>query len=117
MFIAKAINTLLKRSMPMKDCCDMKGFLSFIVLRLISASDLSGEEIRRELERRKGSKPSPGTIYPVLKDLRQNGWIKEASSGGKLKRYCITPTGKREIRAATKRFTELFCDMGHEFRK
>lgn len=100
----------------MKDCCDMKGFLSFIVLHLISARDLSGEEIRKEIEKRRGSKPSPGTVYPVLKGLRQNGWIKETSSGGKMKRYCITPSGKKEIKAATKKFTELFCDMGSEFR-
>jgi PadR family transcriptional regulator, regulatory protein PadR len=115
--IAKAINTLTNWLMPMKDCCDMKGFLSFIVLRLISANDLSGEEVRKELERRKGSKPSPGTIYPVLKDLRRNGWIRECPLKEKMKRYCITPSGKREVRAATRRFTELFCDMGIEFRK
>jgi len=35
----------------MEKCCDMKGFLSFMVLRLISKQNMSGEEIRKEIER------------------------------------------------------------------
>ena len=59
----------------MQKCCDMRGFLSFLVLRLIKTQPRSGEDIRQELERRRGSRPSPGTIYPVLKSLSNNGWI------------------------------------------
>lgn len=97
--------------------CDMRGFLSFIVLKLISKKDLSGEEIREEFEKRKGHKPSPGTIYPALKALSQSGFIKEAKSRGKVKKYTITKKGHKEITIATKKFCEIFYDMESEFKK
>lgn len=99
----------------MKSYCGMKGFLTFLVLRMISKNDLSGEEIRQELARRKGCKPSPGTIYPVLKYLNKNGLIKETSSRGKLKKYQITKSGEKELKSATKKFVSIFCDMKEEF--
>ncbi len=102
----------------MKDCCDMKGFLSFIVLRLISQQEMSGQDIRREIGKRKeGAVPSPGTIYPVLKSLRENGWIEEIKPQGKEKHYRITAKGKKEIKNATRRFMSIFCDMRHEFKR
>jgi PadR family transcriptional regulator, regulatory protein PadR len=99
----------------MKKCCDMKGFLSFLVLRLIRNRSMSGEEIRQELEKRKGHKPSPGTIYPVLKTLSENKWIEAVDSKTKEKKYQITAKGKKEVEEATKKFVSLFCDMGCEF--
>jgi PadR family transcriptional regulator, regulatory protein PadR len=99
----------------MKKCCDMRGFLSFIVLHLISRKTMSGDEIRDELEKRKGTRPSPGTVYPVLKALTQYGWIEETDFSGKGKRYQITKAGKKELHAAMKRFVALFCDLKDEF--
>ncbi len=101
----------------MKKCCDMRGMLSFQVLRLIAQKDMSGEDVRQELERRRGSKPSPGTIYPVLKSLAENGWIAESEKQGRVKQYRITPKGKKEVEEATRRFLEIFCDMKGEFRR
>ena len=101
----------------MVKCCDMRGFLSFLVLRLISKEPRSGEEIRKELEQRKGAKPSPGTIYPVLKSLSENGWIEETDAGAKEKKYKITAKGKKELESATRKFVAIFCDMADEFHK
>ena len=95
----------------------MRGFLSFIVLRLIREKPLSGEELRKELEKRKGSKPSPGTIYPVLKTLHENGWIEEIKTKTKEKRYRITSRGRKEIEIATRKFIATFCDMKEEFKR
>jgi len=99
----------------MDGCCDMRGFLSFIVLRLLSKDELSGEDIRKEMEKRKGAKPSPGTIYPVLKTLSEKKLIEEVSNGGKIKRYKLTDAGKTEMKSATKKFISIFCDMKDEF--
>lgn len=101
----------------MAGCCDMKGFLSFLVLKLISKKAMSGEEIALELERRKGHKPSPGTIYPVLKSLKEKKLIKEISCDGKDKRYELTAAGKREVEDTTIRFVRMFCDMKEEFKR
>ena len=92
----------------------MKGFLSFLVLRLISKRDMSGQDIRKELEQRKGCMPSAGTIYPVLKNLSAAGMIK-SNGTGKIKQYHLTEKGKKELATATKKFVCLFCDMKEEF--
>ncbi len=99
----------------MKKCCNMKGFLSFLILRLISKQNISGEEIRCDIEKRKGSKPSCGTIYPVLKELKNNGWIEELDDSGKEKKYRITQTGKKELESAMRKFVAIFSDMKDEF--
>ena len=99
----------------MRTCCDMRGFLSFIVLRLISKKNMSGDELRDELAKRKGHKPSPGTIYPVLKALSENGFIQEIKSAGKIKRYHLTKKGSKELEIATRKFCEIFYDMEGEF--
>ena len=69
--------------------CRMKGFLSFLILWLVNKEKKTGSEIAIELERRKGHKPSPGTIYPVLKDLKDKGFLAVDSD----KRYSLTKKG------------------------
>jgi len=95
----------------------MRGFLSFIVLKLVSKKNMSGEDISQELKKRKGAKPSPGTIYPVLKSLSQNGFIQEVKNRGKMKKYKLTKKGQKELKLATKKFCEIFYDMKDEFQK
>lgn len=94
----------------------MKGFLTFTVLRLISKKNMSGEEIRKEIMKRKGTKPSPGTVYPVLKYLKQNGFIAEIKNNSKTKRYKITKKGIKELKEATRKFCMMFYDMKEAFR-
>jgi len=38
---------------------------------------MHGQELADEIGKRKGEKPSPGTIYPALKGLKESGFIKE----------------------------------------
>ena len=78
---------------------------------------MSGEEIRQELEKRRGSKPSAGTIYPVLKSLNEKGLIEEIKLGAKEKKYKVSQRGKRELEIVNRRFISLFYDMKEEFRK
>ena len=105
----------------MRNCCDMRGFLTFTVLRLVGKKPMSGEDLRQELAVRKGSKPSPGTIYPVLKVMSRSGWIAEIKGGsrgsGKEKKYRITSKGRKELGTATRKFVAIFCDMKGDFEK
>ncbi len=94
----------------------MKGFLSFLILRMISKEEMSGEQVTCELEKRKGCRPSPGTIYPALKSLREDGLIEEIKMDGKTKCYKLTKEGKKELKMATKRFMVMFYDMKEEFK-
>ena len=85
----------------------MKGFLSFLILWLINKKNMTGSEIAEELEQRKGSRPSPGTIYPVLKDLKERGLL----SIDENKRYSITTPREKELDQHLKSFFNTFCDI------
>ena len=91
-------------------CCDMRGMLSFLILFLLSKKSMHGQEIAKELEKRKGDRPSPGTIYPALKSLREQGLIAEKKEGKTIS-YTITSDGKRVLENAKKQFCRIFMDV------
>lgn len=90
--------------------CDMRGMLSFLILFLLSKNPMSGQELARELEKRKGEKPSPGTIYPALKVLREENLIQE-SKDGKVITYTLTEHGKESLKIAKAKFCQIFMDV------
>jgi len=88
-------------------CCDMRGLLSFLILFLLSKKRMNGQEIADEIARRKGNRPSPGTIYPALKSLRELGLIEEEKAGKAIS-YTLTAEGKETLAAATRKFCHTF---------
>jgi len=68
---------------------------------------MTGAEIALELEKRKGKKPSPGTIYPVLKNMKE----KKLLSIGENKRYTLTEKGKKSLEAHLDAFIRTFYDI------
>lgn len=91
-------------------CCDMRGMLSFLLLFLISKKPMSGQELAEELEKRKGEKPSPGTIYPALKGLKEHNLIKEKKEGKSII-YSITTEGKESLKISKAYFCKTFGDV------
>lgn len=85
----------------------MKGYLGFLILWILSKKSLTGSQISKELEKRRGSKPSPGTIYPALKELKEKG----AVAVDKNKVYSLTLRGKRELKGACSVFCRTFYDV------
>lgn len=75
-----------------------KGLLRFYVFKLLKDKPMSGSEIMREIEEQTGGrwKPSPGSVYPLLTWLRENGYAEELPrevSG--VKRYMLTEKGAK----------------------
>lgn len=93
-----------------KDYCDMRGMLSFLLLFLISKKPRHGQEIADELEKRRGERPSPGTIYPALKGLNEAGLISEKKEG-KTVTYTITEKGRNELKRAKDQFCRTFTEV------
>ncbi|MEM2104360.1 MAG: PadR family transcriptional regulator [Candidatus Bathyarchaeia archaeon] len=95
-----------------------KGFLRYQVLELLNEKPLSGSEIISEIEKRTNGcwKPSPGSVYPLLAWLQDNGYIKEvpAEETG-IKRYMLTDKGKtlleeqRKVRVHFRTGRKLFA--------
>lgn len=89
----------------------MKGYLSYLVIWILSKNSMNGVDIAKELEKRKGSRPSPGTIYPVLKELKEKGLIE----ADKNKKYSLTKKGKEELKYACEIFCKAFYDIKDMF--
>ena len=90
----------------------MKGFLGFMILWLLRDEPKTGMELAREMEERKGHRPSPGTIYPVLKMMTERGLL----SVGEEKRYSLTDEGREELDRSLDHFFAMFFDID-EMRK
>ena len=89
----------------------MRGMLGFLILFLLSRKPMHGQELADEIARRKGEKPSPGTIYPALKSLRAMGFIIGDEKEGKTIVYTLTDQGKNALRNAKRRFIRTFLGV------
>ncbi len=90
--------------------CDMRGFLSFQILWLLSKQDMCGNMLAEEIGKRKGEKPKAGTIYPALKELAHAGMIKSKRSGKEIT-YSLTVPGKEELATAKSYFIKAFGEI------
>ena len=93
--------------MKKTDQLEMKGFLSFLVLWMLSRNKMTGSDITKEIEQRKGTRPSPGTIYPCLKELKKRGLIQS----DKEKVYTLTKKGQKELESHLEIFCTIFSDF------
>lgn len=71
-----------------------RGDLKFVILRLISKCPMHGYEVMKALEKEsKGYyRPSPGSVYPTLQMLEDEGYVTVEEQEGK-KIYTITDEG------------------------
>jgi len=96
------------------------GLISLILLAICgnSKEPLYGYQIARRMEGDdpSGPKLKQGTIYPVLRSMEKQGYlksqIKASESGPPRKYYVITPKGRQklEVWEKTWRRTRLFVD-------
>jgi PadR family transcriptional regulator, regulatory protein PadR len=91
-------------------------FTGFVRLHILYHADkepICGVEIMEEL-RRHGYVLGPGTLYPILHHLHEEGYLscKEASLNGKRrKNFRATASGKRLLKRARKQLRELVSEV------
>jgi DNA-binding PadR family transcriptional regulator len=92
------------------------------VLALLAERPMHGYEMIQELESRTGGiwRPSPGSIYPTLQLLEDEGLIEAEATGGR-KRFTVTEAGRAEATAAAenppwREFTEDTVSQAQDFR-
>lgn len=94
------------------ECCDMRGLLSFSILFILTKGEQFGQEIADELARMRGTRPTPGTIYPALSVLEKNGMVTIRKEGRKTL-YNLTEKGRQGAKTAC----EYFCRAYEEIFK
>ncbi|HEY3009887.1 MAG TPA: PadR family transcriptional regulator [Micromonosporaceae bacterium] len=74
-----------------------RGNVRAAVLALLAERPMHGYEMIQELETRTGGiwRPSPGSIYPTLQMLEDEGLIEAEESGGR-RRFTLTEAGRAE---------------------
>jgi len=89
------------------------GLIRLHILHHAAREGIFGLGMIEELARH-GYKLSPGTLYPVLHGLEQNGLLRseEHNLAGKIRRvYRATPAGQRVLKAAKEQVRELFGEL------
>ncbi len=78
-----------------------RGDVRAAVLALLAEKPMHGYQIISEISERSGGawKPSPGSVYPTLQLLADEGLITAAEEGGR-KTYSLTPEGREVAEAA-----------------
>ena len=99
---------------PPPGCCDMRGLLSFTILWLLTKRDMYGQELAGELEKRRGTRPNPGTLYPALRELEKNGLV-ESRIDGKKRVYQLTEAGREGALKACQYFCRAYGEIFQEF--
>ncbi len=100
-----------------------KGYIRMGVLILINKKPSHGYELMKEINNRtKGFwQPTPGGIYPILRDLEKSSYIKgdwQTQKNRRLKVYKITTSGNAILKRAILKQTEIFDTIStlfHEF--
>ncbi len=75
-----------------------KGFLKYGVVKLLKEKPMSGSEIMDTIKRGTDGRwePSPGSVYPLLSRLQENGYTEEVpTEESGIKRYRLTEKGEK----------------------
>ncbi len=92
----------------MKDI-EIKSLSKLLVLLLLGEQERYGYEIMKEIEKRIGKKPSPGQIYPFLRQLKKYNYMTSSGRGERDKLvYYITPEGRVFVKHILNKFGNLF---------
>ena len=91
----------------------LSGFIRLHILHHAAKEPLVGHWMIEEL-RRHGYRLSPGTLYPMLKGMERNGYLRsvEKRSGRRFWReYRATADGRRALKSAKAKLRELFHEL------
>jgi DNA-binding PadR family transcriptional regulator len=91
----------------------MRGLLTFQILWELDKEELNGQQIAAKIAKRRGTKPTPGTIYPALKELKEGGHIEGRKEGRQII-YHLTPKGEKGLVEASRYFLQAFGDIADD---
>ncbi len=105
-----------KRKLKRHTAMVAAGFIRYHVLTALSEKPLSGSELIENIEKSTGGfwKPSPGSIYPLLSLLQDNGCISELPTENGMKRYELNENGKQLLQEQRKITKECRESMGFQ---
>ncbi|WP_457590844.1 helix-turn-helix transcriptional regulator [Geoglobus sp.] len=87
----------------------LKGMLKLLILKELENEEATGYELMERVERITSKKPSPGSVYPLLNELHEKGFLEVAVRGNR-KVYSLSLKGKRALEDLKERERRLILD-------
>ena len=84
-----------------------RGILKFVVLKFLAESDRHGYDLMRLFAEKGWRAPRPGSIYPILNALEEEGFLTSRTEGER-RVYEITEKGRRHLEEHTAHAGEFF---------
>lgn len=90
-------------------------FVKLYMLHLLNYKECYGNQLRDEISDRLGNKwtPSPGMIYPLLRQLEEEGYIYgqwDEPDKRSIRRYRITDEGIEHYNSLVRKYEDSFLD-------
>ena len=91
----------------------LKGTLDLLVLRTLELRPLHGIAVSDRIRQTTGGTfgVGPGSLFPALHRLEQEGWIRGKwdvlATGRRAKFYTLTAAGRRQLRAERKQWAHI----------
>ncbi|HYB58920.1 MAG TPA: PadR family transcriptional regulator [Candidatus Acidoferrales bacterium] len=87
------------------------GRVKYLVLLALREQPLSGYEIIKTLESKHGHAPSPAVVYPTLRLLEDQGYVRLSEQENK-KVYALTEEGEKCLEENRERIDQLTASLG-----
>ena len=95
----------------------LQGTLDLLILKALSLEPLHGLGVSRRVEQitRGAYRVGPGSLFPALHRLEQQGWLAassgESENNRRAKYYRLTAAGRRQLAAETEEWTRVVGAM------
>lgn len=93
----------------------LQGTLDLLILKSLVAGELHGLGISRRVQQITGKTfvVKPGSLFPALHCMEQEGWISafwgDSENNRRAKYYRLTKAGQKQLEVTTKRWGRISC--------
>jgi len=94
-----------KTRTPGADKGQVRGILKLLILKELEKSDATGYELIKRIGIRTSKKPSPGSVYPLLRELTDSGFLTVKAEGNR-KIYSLSEKGRTVLDETSQREKE-----------
>jgi PadR family transcriptional regulator PadR len=91
----------------------LQGTLDMVILKALAVGEMHGLGVSRRIEQlTKGTfQVKPGSLFPALHRMEEEGWISgawgESENNRRAKYYRLTKTGRRQLEKETERWSRI----------
>ena len=96
----------------------LQGTLDMLILKSLSLEPLHGLGVARRIEQvtRGTFQVKPGSLFPALHRMEEEGWISafwgESENNRRAKYYRLSKAGEKQLEAETKRWSRISLAIG-----